>query len=303
MRNRVGGVKPPAAGLGFTGPYRYILQMQRISPLQPGSGIGALDAETFEILEGDAAAGIVLLCDHAGNAFPDGYGTLGVAPKDLERHIAYDIGARGVTCRLAAALGAPALLTRYSRLLIDPNRGIDDPTLVMRLSDGAIVPGNRSLPPDEREKRIRRFYEPYHAAIDGVIDQCLAAGRTPVLVSVHSFTQGWKGRARPWHAGVLWDKDDRLAPPLISALRAERGLVIGDNEPYAGHLRGDTMWRHGTKRGLAHAIIEIRQDLVRDARGEAAWADRLARIVRQLLERKDMRDDLMRIQYFGSHSD
>jgi predicted N-formylglutamate amidohydrolase len=248
-----------------------------------GSDIGPEQHECYSILPGRADAGLVLLCDHAGNAFPLGYGTLGLPPEQLNRHIAYDIGAAQVTRALAAALGVPAVMTRYSRLLIDVNRGVDDPTLVMRLSDGAIIPGNRRLDAVEREKRIRLYYEPYHRAIDRVIDQCMSARPPPMLLSIHSFTESWKSASRPWHVGVLWDKDARLAKPLLDALYAEGDLIVGDNQPYSGQLPGDCLWQHGTRRGLANAVIELRQDLIRDAHGQTAWAQRLSRIIARLL--------------------
>ena len=165
--------------------------------LRAGDGIRAEDHDSYCILAGRADAGLVLLCDHAGNAMPPGYGSLGLPPEQLRRHIAYDIGAAGVTRALAAALGAPAVMTRYSRLLIDPNRGPDDPTLIMRLSDGAVVPGNRRLDAAERDKRMRLYYQPYHRAVDAVVDRCLASGVPPSLLSIHSFTESWKsGRGR-----------------------------------------------------------------------------------------------------------
>ena len=169
-----------------------------------------------------------------------------------------------MTRSLAAALGVPALLTRYSRLLIDPNRGADDPTLIMRLSDGAVIPGNRRLDEAERERRTRLYYAPYHRAIDAVIDQCLASGAPPMLLSIHSFTESWKETPRPWHVGVLWDRDLRLAKPLLDGFYAEGDLIVGDNEPYSGQLEGDCLWQHATGRGLVNALIEIRQDLIRD---------------------------------------
>jgi predicted N-formylglutamate amidohydrolase len=246
--------------------------------------ITAEDAESFCILPGRADAGLVVICDHAGNAFPPGYGTLGLPEAQLRRHIAYDIGAAQVTRELASALGAPAVMTRYSRLLIDPNRGADDPTLIMRLSDGAVIPGNRKLEEAERERRLALYYRPYHAAIDRVIDRCLAAGTAPALVSIHSFTESWKTSPRPWHIGILWDRDARLARPLLEAFYAEGGLIVGDNEPYTGQVEGDCLWQHGTRRGLANAIVEIRQDLIRDAAGQQAWAARLARVVATILQ-------------------
>jgi predicted N-formylglutamate amidohydrolase len=242
-------------------------------------GIHAEDHDSYSILAGRADAGLILLCDHANNAMPPGYGSLGLPPEQLRRHIAYDIGAAGVTRALAAALGAPAVMTRYSRLLIDPNRGADDPTLIMRLSDGAVIPGNRRLDAAEREKRMRLYYQPYHRAIDAVIDRCHASGVAPSLLSIHSFTESWKERPRPWHVGVLWDKDRRLAGPLLEGLYAEGDLIVGDNQPYSGQLEGDCLWQHATCRGLMNALIEVRQDLIRDAAGQIAWAKRLCRIV------------------------
>jgi predicted N-formylglutamate amidohydrolase len=241
--------------------------------------ICAEEHDSYRILGGRTDAGLILLCDHAGKAIPPGYGTLGLPPEQLERHIAYDIGAAQVTTRLAAALDVPAVLTRYSRLLIDPNRGADDPTLIMRLSDGAVIPGNKRLDEAERERRTRLYYAPYHRAIDAAIDQCHASGVPPMLLSIHSFTESWKETPRPWHVGVLWDRDLRLAKPLLEGLYAEGDLIVGDNEPYSGQLEGDCLWQHATCRGLVNALIEIRQDLIRDAAGQEAWARRLSGLV------------------------
>lgn len=245
--------------------------------------LAAAESAAFRVLPGRSDAGLLLICDHASNAIPDSYGTLGLPPEQLRRHIAYDIGAAAIVETVSRSLDVPAVLSRFSRLLIDPNRGTDDPTLVMRISDGAVVPGNRTLDDAERTKRIETWYEPYHRAIEAATDACIAGGREPVLLSVHSFTDTWKGWPRPWHAGVLWDSDPRLARPLIAALEAEGDIVVGDNQPYSGKLIGDTMWRHGTSRGLAHAIIEVRQDLIAAEAGQQAWAERIARILRSLV--------------------
>lgn len=237
----------------------------------------------FEIIPGDESRGLLLVCDHASNALPPGYGTLGLPEEQLARHIGYDIGVDGITRRLASALNAPAILTRFSRLLIDPNRGRDDPTLIMRLSDGAVVPGNAYIDEEEREHRKRAYYDPYHAAIAEMLDRMHTDGGTPVLLSVHSFTDNWRGTERPWHVGILWDRDDRFPAPLISALEAEGDLVVGNNEPYTGELEEDTLNKHGTQRGFAHALVEVRQDLVADEAGEEAWAERFARILPSIL--------------------
>jgi predicted N-formylglutamate amidohydrolase len=234
-------------------------------------------SEAYEIIPG--ARDMILVCDHASNRIPPEYGDLGLSAAELERHIAYDIGAEALTRALAARLRATAVLSRFSRLLIDPNRGTDDPTLIMRLSDGVIVPGNARVDEAERARRIARFHAPYHAAVDRVIGAGLGEGVDPVLFSIHSFTPRWKGTERPWDAGVLFAEDDRVARPLLAALGAEAGLVIGENEPYSGALADDTMDRHGTGRGLRHVLFEVRQDLVRDEKGVRAWSDRLAPIL------------------------
>jgi predicted N-formylglutamate amidohydrolase len=240
-------------------------------------------AKPYRSIEGDAGTGLLILCDHAENAIPEAYDRLGLRPEDLHRHIAYDLGAAGVAERLAEALGAPALLTRYSRLLIDPNRGLDDPTLIMQISDGLIVPGNAGIGEDEVAARIERYYAPYHLAVERAVEAGVAAGKPPVLLSMHSFTQAWKGVPRPWAIGVLWDKDPRLAVPLLECLKAIPGIEVGDNVPYSGQLRGDTLYRHGTARGLAHALVEVRQDLILGPEGQAEWAERLAEVVRTVM--------------------
>ena len=229
---------------------------------------------------------ILLLCDHATNIVPEEVagGDLGLPPQEMARHIAWDIGAAGVTEALSGLLDAAALLTRFSRLVIDPNRGEDDPTLVMRLYDGTLVPANRAVGPAEIERRLEAFHRPYHRAVAAAIERLAAAGRAPALVAIHSFTPRLKGRApRPWQVGILWHRDGRIALPLIARLRAE-GFCVGDNEPYSGELEGDTMSRHGTRNRLPHALIEIRQDLIADPEGQRSWAERLAPILADVIE-------------------
>ena len=149
----------------------------------------------FVTIDGDPACGMIFLCDHAENRLPARYGTLGLPAEEFERHIAYDPGARAVTRGLARRLGAPAVLTTFSRLLIDPNRGEDDPTLIMRLSDGAIVPGNHHVDAGERARRLALYHAPYHAEVERTIERSIAAGTVPLLVSIHSFTPVWRGAA------------------------------------------------------------------------------------------------------------
>lgn len=263
-----------------------------------GSGSDA-DSDSYEELPGNPAGGLILLCDHASNRIPAEYADLGLPRAELERHIAYDIGAAALTRELAARFHAPAVLTCFSRLLIDPNRGEDDPTLIMRLSDGAVVPGNACLDEGGREERIARFYRPYHKRVAALVDETLATRNPPAVLSIHSYTPVWKGTRRPWHAGILWDRDPRFAVPLMEALRTEPGLRIGDNEPYVGALKNDCMYRHATVRGLANALLEVRNDLIATPAGVLEWADRLEPIIRRILAGQD----LHRICHYGSNAD
>jgi len=253
----------------------------------------------FDLVEGDRKRGIVLVADHARRDLPEEYGSLGLPAAQLERHIAYDIGVETVTRELAAALDVPAVIANFSRLLIDPNRGEDDPTLIRQLYDGTVVPGNYPMAPAERERRLDGFFRPYHDAVGAMIASVAqASGKAPFIFSVHSFTPVMQGIARPWHVGILWDLDDRVARPLIDMLAQDKNLVVGDNEPYDGALRGDTMFKHAIVNGFAHALIEIRQDLIADSKGALAWAQRLAPIVDAIDRRPDIHD----VKMFGSRT-
>ena len=253
----------------------------------------------FELIEGDRSKGLLLLADHARRDLPEEYGDLGLPASEFDRHIAYDIGVELVTRSLAATLQVPALLGGFSRLLVDPNRGEDDPTLIRQLYDGTVVPSNYPMPAQERERRLDRFYRPYHDAVAALTASVAKeSGVAPFLFSVHSFTPIMQGRPRPWHAGVLWDLDDRAAKPLIEMLAADPLLTVGDNEPYDGALRGDTMYRHAIVNGFAHALLEIRQDLIADDIGAEAWAERLAPIVEAINRQPDIHE----VKMFGSRT-
>lgn len=234
--------------------------------------------QAYRTISGNLSAGLLILADHATNHVPDDYAALGLPKKELERHIGYDIGVEKLTEKLSAMLDVPAVLSCFSRLLIDPNRGEDDPTLIMKLSDGAIIPANHPITPEERQTRIETWHRPYHQAIDTAIKAVAeASGKTPLIISLHSYTPYWKDFARPWEAAVLWDSDDRAVYPLIHALEA-KGYVVGDNEPYDGALKNDTMYSHCMRYGIPHALLEVRQDLIGNAEGVDEWAEVLAPI-------------------------
>ena len=215
------------------------------------------------LIDGDFSLGLLLTADHARRDVPCEYGSLGLEKSQFDRQIAYDIGVEELTRQLAKRLNAPAVMGGFSRLLIDPNRGEDDPTLIMQLSDGAVISGNYPLSADEREARVKRFYRPYHDAIASLSGRvAFTSGKAPFIVSIHSFTPHWKGKARPWHVGLLWDSDPRAVNPLLSMLRQDPDLIVGDNEPYDGALRNDAMYRHAIANGYAHVLIEVRHDLI-----------------------------------------
>ncbi|GGL99662.1 N-formylglutamate amidohydrolase [Pseudooceanicola nanhaiensis] len=236
----------------------------------------------YQIIGADRPSRWLVTCDHAANTVPDfvGGGSLGLPQADMNRHIAYDPGAAEVTLALAEALDGPAILSNFSRLVIDPNRGEDDPTLLMKLYDGSIIPANRHAGPEELERRLDACYRPYHAALAG-----LAARRDDtVLLSIHSFTPQLRGRPpRPWQVGVLYGRDERLAQALLTRLRQEPDLCVGENEPYGGHLPGDAVERHAIDHGRPNVLIELRNDLIATPEGQRAWAARLAPMLAEAL--------------------
>ena len=235
----------------------------------------------YQIL-GEARKGrFLIICDHATARIPPDMGdTLGLPQADMSRHIAYDIGALGVSVALGEALDAPVIQSDFSRLVIDPNRGEDDPTLLMRLYDGSIIPANRHADETERQRRLDAYHRPYHDALKE-----LAARRDDtVLVSVHSFTPQLQGRARrPWHIGILHAHDTRLSDPFIDLLEAQPDLTVGRNEPYHGHLPGDTIDRHALRRGRHNTLIELRNDLIETPQAQESWGKRLAPMLAQAL--------------------
>ena len=237
----------------------------------------------FFVEGADRPARWLITCDHAANTVPPfvNGGELGLAAGDMRRHIAYDVGAAGMARELASQLNAPCIETNFSRLVIDPNRGEDDPTLVMKLYDGTIIPANRHADAEEIDRRLNRLYRPYHTALA----QMAARQADTIIISVHSFTRQLQGRPpRPWHVGVLYAADERLSRPLVARLRQEKDLCIGENEPYGGHLPGDAIARHAIAYERPNVLIEVRNDLIETDTDQVAWARRLAPMLEEAAE-------------------
>jgi predicted N-formylglutamate amidohydrolase len=224
-------------------------------------------------------------CDHYGKIIPHALGDLGLSESELTRHIAWDIGIAGVAERLSSEMNAHLIAQRYSRLVIDCNRPPGAASSIPMISEATTIPGNEGLAPEAAEIRRREIFGPYHRRINDIIDARLHRGQPTVLVALHSFTPVYAGIARPWHIGTLYHRDRTLPPLMLQHLRAEGDLVVGDNEPYAVSDQTDyTIPVHGEMRGLINSGIEIRQDLIGDQFGQHQWADRLARILREIEE-------------------
>lgn len=238
----------------------------------------------FSILEVDPARPALLVCDHASNRIPKRLNNLGVVPTDLDTHFALDIGAGAVTRYLSRVLHLPAVLAGYSRLVVDCNRRLDDPT-AFPIDDDTVVPGNRDLDHADRQMRADALYWPYHHAIRDELARLEAPGAAPALIAMHSFTPVLRNDARPWHIGILWDSDPRMSMPLIEELRAIPDVMVGDNEPYSGRDPHDfTIDHHGEAQGLPHVSIEIRQDLIETDEGVRHWGDLLAGVLAPILD-------------------
>ena len=246
--------------------------------------LGDDDPAPFTLYNAHGSSPFVLIADHAGQQIPARLGDLGVPRVEIDRHIGWDIGIAGVTAKLAGMLDAFAILQTYSRLVIDCNRPLLAPGSIATVSDGTEVPGNQGLDDEARTARALEIFAPYHARITQELDRRSSRSPAAVLVSMHSFTPVFSAFERPWHAGILYHRDARLAHALLAALRAEPGLEVGDNQPYAVSDTTDyAIPIHGEQRGLLHVELEIRQDLIADASGQQEWAQRLARILPLLL--------------------
>ena len=223
----------------------------------------------------------MILCDHASNNIPPNFQNLGLDNKLLDSHIAYDIGAKEVSIHLSRILNCPLVMSDFSRLLIDPNRGVDDPTLVMKISDDKIIEGNKNIhnfrESIEKNKRIEDFYNTYHDKVSELIKQKIRNEQFPAIISIHSFTPFWKNKKRNIDLGILWDNDERLPNIFFDYFeKNHQKLVIGNNQPYSGRLKNDSIYKHATANGLSNILIEIRQDLITNKSGQKHFAELLS---------------------------
>ena len=245
----------------------------RLQPDYAGPLLAPDEPPPYRLVNSQGGAAVLIVCDHASNRIPQSLDGLGVPAAALAQHVAYDIGSAAVTRHLARWFDAPAILCEYSRLVVDTNRFPGDPTSRMKVSDGVVVPGNHDISEEQAAQRAEEIFHPFHRAVAAELDRIRRRGEIPMLLSIHSFTPVFAGRDRPWHIGVLWHEDFRLAGRMLNALRADSALCVGENEPY--HARkplGYTMVTHAEAGGLPHLLLEIRQDLIAADDGAERWA-------------------------------
>jgi predicted N-formylglutamate amidohydrolase len=248
----------------------------------PDSLLAADEPAPVTVHNENGLSPFLIVADHAGNCMPRALGRLGISETDCERHIAWDIGIAAVSRLVADALDATLVQQNYSRLVIDCNRAPGSEESIPEISERTPVPGNIGLSEGGKAARVREIFRPYHDRIESELDRRRQAGRPAALIAMHSFTSVFMGVARPWHAGVLYNRDPRFAHLLMALLKREEGLVVGDNEPYSVTDASDyTIPVHGEQRGLHHVAIEIRQDLIADDKGQRAWGALLPRLLPQ----------------------
>lgn len=246
--------------------------------------LGADDPAPFVVLREHGRAPALIVCDHASRAFPRRLERLGLPELATWQHIAWDIGAGELARGLSAALDAPAVLAGYSRLVVDCNRDPDDPEAIRTESDGCPIPGNRNLTPRDRDVRLASLFDPYHECVAAMLAGFRARGTIPLVVAVHTFTPRMAGQDRPWHIGVLWDRDESNARRLIDGLRGVEGILVGDNQPYSGRHPSDyTIDRHAERAGLPHVCIELRQDQCESPAGTERWIRLLSGLIGRML--------------------
>ncbi len=248
------------------------------------------DAKAFYIHNIDATSNIVIICDHASDKIPKSLGYLGLNNQIMDSHIAYDIGAANIAKILSEKLNAPSILAGFSRLVIDINRPIDDFTLIREISDGIVIQGNRHITNINKQQRIDEIYAPYHRAIKQIIDKKHCGKNFPAIISIHSCTDKMNGKARPWHIGVLMNKDRRMGEKLMAILAAQNpDIYIGDNKPYSGmDPYGYSIETHAIPAKLPNVLLEIRQDLIRSVSGQKKWAKIIANAMIEVIDNNSL---------------
>jgi predicted N-formylglutamate amidohydrolase len=245
-----------------------------------------------EVIRDNPTCRLLIHCDHGGNLVPKSLDHLGVGADTLSRHVGWDIGAANVCRILARRICAVAVIATYSRLIIDVNRALGDPSSIPPTSDGFLIPANVNLTPDQKAARVNELYWPYHMAIDWELGLIREAGHLPVILSIHSFTPALitrtKAKPRPWHCGIMFSRDTRFADHLAAEMRKVPGLIVGENEPYSGITHGYCAKMHGLSQSVPHVQIEIRQDLICTEDGQRWWGEFLASILPAILAKPDM---------------
>ena len=260
-----------------------------IFAVAPEPLLGPDDAPAVTVVNADSSAPLVLVCDHASSAVPESLNRLGLDDAAFHKHIAIDIGAASVARQVAEMLGLCAVFCGYSRLVVDCNRYLADPSSFQEVSDGIKVPGNVGLSENDKGLRVAAIREPYHAAIDTALRARDSDTTTAGVIAIHSFTPHMDGFARPWQVGVLWDQDPRFAHPLLEYFAAQPQMCVGDNQPYSGQHPADyTIDHHGERQGRPCASLEIRQDLLLDNQQQTAWARRVADGLEDLLKQTEL---------------
>ena len=248
----------------------------------PESGpiLGEDDPNPVVIARPDGRSPFFLTCEHAGRVVPGRLGNLGLQQREFDRHIAWDIGAARVARDLSERLDATLIMQNYSRLVVDCNRSPRHHDFIPTVSEYTEIPGNLDLNPDEVSARTDEIFHPYHDSIVEALDRRSDDSRASILVAVHSFTQSFKGIARPWHVGLLYNRDDRLAQILHGKMQENPDLCIGMNEPYSISDETDyTIPVHGERRGIPHIEFEISQDLIETEDGQLEWTEFLAHLL------------------------
>lgn len=241
------------------------------------------DVPVFELINKNGAADVLLICDHASNRIPQSLERLGLTGSALEQHIAWDVGAAAVTRQLSKRLDAAAVLAGYSRLVVDANRRPGDLSAMPEISDGIHIPGNLGLDSTARQQRTDELFWPYHGAVSDHLASIWQRGTPPILLSIHSFTPAMNGEQRPWHIGILWNRDPRLAHLIMQTLEARpEGYRVGDNLPYAGTELAYSLDFHAGVLGLAHCVVEIRQDLIATPEGVTEWSSVLEDVMEEI---------------------